>query len=543
MKYTIIPIFLVVMTSSIAAQSEVTKDRELHVEKNYNNEIYAVHPIFDFANIHVASPQPTVQLSNDSMVGAPEYTPNINLQIRPIVYTSPTSPKGHKGMIKIDKGTINPWHVQTGYVYNSPNYFTIYGSGNYDKWQQSEVLDQHATDITGSIGATYYLTSESKISLDVKYNNRKYGLYARQDKHSEPQGLYNHFKDFGVRLGIETFRTMPSQWNYRMQIKVQNWNENILNGKETNIDAQPYVEFKVSNKYKLWATPTYSISKSEKYNNGALFQNILASTLDFSAARISVGVNMTHYSDNWSIWPSAHIDWQISNNQQFILRATQEVNILTGAGTSTINPLIDLQSLADLSSHIDNFKRYQRTRAIEAEYTADILTDLTLSLMTQYKMVQGDLNYHLLDVGKSLALSQVDYDQLHIGIQGRFKLLNGNAQVAMGVEYNRFENESLPLLHRPTWIFTPEASALLLNHKLELNLNTAINTPQLLSINNGEEIQSRWRTNIGIAAKYEIMPKINAYINADNIIDTDYQVWDGYNNFGRNLSVGVLIKL
>jgi len=36
--------------------------------------------------------------------------------------------------------------------------------------------------------------------------------------------------------------------------------------------------------------------------------------------------------------------------------------------------------------------------------------------------------------------------------------------------------------------------------------------------------------------------QLSIYANVDNILDTKYQVWSGYQNYGRNLSAGVLFK-
>ena len=542
MKILISLLWLVIISSPLFAQTGVNKDRELQVEKNYNNEIYAVHPVFDFANINVPETSP-VSIGLDSMAGAPSFTPDLDLLVKPIAYKSNLSNTGHNGMIKFDKGTVNPWHAQGGYVYSSPNYFMIHASGEYDNWEQSLISDQHITEGIANIGATYYIASDLKASIDVNYKNQQYGLYARQEDNAEALGNTNHYSTVGINLGVQTFRTLPSKWNMGLSIKATKWYEKNTDRIEKNVEITPHLQYKASNKLTLKTTPTYSLSQSEILKSAYYFSNTLQGELDYKKSNIILGINTTYYEKAVSIWPVANVAWRITDTDQLTLNTAQDVRINSAQYVSGFNPYADLNSLPIANSTNEASKDFYRDRNMSLMYHSGRIPNWSITAGAAYHMIDGDQNFGLNNTEQKFDIERVDYNLIQAQLGVEYTVLDNVIKLGLDLFYNKYQNDGNSLFHRPDWIVTPTIHSSLLDNKLGLTLSSRINTPQLLTIENEVDVKSSWRTNISFQAKYQIIKRINIYLNADNILNDTYQQWNGYNNFGRNLSAGILIKI
>ncbi|MFT6808370.1 MAG: hypothetical protein ACJA01_001594 [Saprospiraceae bacterium] len=542
MKILISILSIILFSYSLFAQSAVNKDRELQVEKNYNNEIYAAHPIFDFANISVPG-NPPVAIGLDSMIGAPSFTPDLDLLIKPVAYKSNLSNSGHNGMLKFDKGTINPWHAQGGYVYSSPNYFTLHASGEYDKWKQSLIPDQNITEGNGNIGVTYYITSDLKASVDINYKNQKYGLYARQEDNAEALQNVNQFNSIGINLGIQTFRTLPSKWNMEFFLAGDKWNENNTDRTENNIEIASQLQYKSSNKLILKTAPTYSLSQSDALETAYYFSNVLQAELDYKTSSIAFGINTTNFGNSLSIWPTVNIDWRIADTDHLTFSTSQNISINSAQRISSYNPYVDFTLLPIANSSNVQLKDFYRDRNISASYKSARIPSWNFTAGASYNQIDGDQNFQLIDSRQNFNIERIDYSLLQAKLGVEYKLLEDIMKIGLDVTYNKYQNASSSLFHRPEFIVEPIIQSSLINNKLDLTLSSNINAPQLLSVENEVELKSSWRTNVSFEAKYEILKRMNIYLNADNILNDEYQQWNGYNNFGRNLSVGILLKI
>jgi len=263
MKTTIIILlFSVIATIQVGAQNSPTDDREIQVEKKYNNEIYEVEPIFDFASISTA-PRRAITFTRDSLVGIAPYTPAVNISIRPVAYKNSPQERLHKGFVKLDKGTTNLYHGQGGYVYTAANYFNIKADASYDQWQDNNIRDQNIKEINGSLGMTYYLTNAIKADLQLGYNKNQYGLYGGQVEPTEATDAKHSYNNYSVQLGLNSFRSAPAKWNYGLTLGVDKWNDNNSDETENNFTINGKASFNPSKFTTITLAPNLIISQSE----------------------------------------------------------------------------------------------------------------------------------------------------------------------------------------------------------------------------------------------------------------------------------------
>ena len=541
--YILFLVFILIGSLEILAQKEAIANRNLEVEKNYSDEIYAVHPIFDFGNIVLRQDQQK-SLIADTLISSPVYAPDLSVQVRPIAYGTDNINHGHHAMIKIDKGTINPWHVQTGYVFNKDNHFNVQASFDYDQWQSQNVTDQYTKVIDGSIGLDYYLTHNIKTHLGFHYADNEYGLYGFQLPDIESTQQSNRFNTYGFDLGFSTFQTAPAKWNGGIQIQMTQWKDKISEtNSETLLNLDGHVDFKTSHSFKLSLTPSVSISKSEQFSDGLIWNNIFNATINKKNMLAHIGVSAAFSQSKWNLWPSVKGHIQISPDDKIKISSSQELRFWGAQEVLGDNPYVDLEALQSINdqSPLTAQKLIARTQSAELSFVNKSIDKLELTGSIGFKSFSNTMNYIIGERTERLALEQVDFKQMMAGLMVERDLITG-VKASLGFEYLRYMDESTEILHRPTFIISPKINGTLLDQRLDLSLGASINNPQNIQTIDKEFVTSSWRTNLNFSTRFKVMNQVSIFANVDNILNDEYQVWSGYNNFGRNISGGALFK-
>jgi len=509
MKTTIIILlFSVIATIQVGAQNSPTDDREIQVEKKYNNEIYEVEPIFDFASISTA-PRRAITFTRDSLVGIAPYTPAVNISIRPVAYKNSPQERLHKGFVKLDKGTTNLYHGQGGYVYTAANYFNIKADASYDQWQDNNIRDQNIKEINGSLGMTYYLTNAIKADLQLGYNKNQYGLYGGQVEPTEATDAKHSYNNYSVQLGLNSFRSAPAKWNYGLTLGVDKWNDNNSDETENNFTINGKASFNPSKFTTITLAPNLIISQSEIAGNATVIGSSLGVSFNTARAYITLGANAARVDGQLELWPEANLNWDINANHQLQITSAQTTTALGAAYISKINPYRNTSAFDRDVPLRPDYKAVQISKNVTAQHQLNLNESTTVALKSGFSIVNNDLN------------------------------LDNKLNTNIGVAYQHFINESTTLLHRPKLLVSTGISYHPIE-KLSLGLSGLFNSPQSFE---AESItDSGWKANVSFEAKYDVLDRISIYLNADNIANNRYQVWNGYNSFGRNLSGGILVK-
>lgn len=530
-------ILLSILALSLFGQKPSLDNREILVKKEYNNEIYQSNPVFDYASIMVPE-RSHLNIKKDTLSTISAFTPDIDISIKPVAYKTLPDISGHKGFVKLDKGTLNPIYGQAGYAYTAPNYFNINAVVNYDNRNEKEVANKSITSKGADVSMQYYLTKETKTDLRVSYDRNNFGLYGMELFliGSDAQN-YNVYDRISANLGFQTFKSAPSHWNFRAHTMLSQWESVNSNHKERNITALGSVEYKFDDVWDFSITPQYQTSLSDAYGTGQILKGSAELAYNIRSFYAKVGVSANHFENQIRIWPSADIRWQVGHDTDIKIKSNSYATIWGGDNSSKINPYISSEALEGSE------RDYAFSRLLQMNVASNLNNDVAVDFGISYLNAIDDLNFimHSEDT-RQFDYSLISYERLRLKVDVTKKV--GTAlYTGLQLQYDNYAKMSGMLYNRPTVVVVPHIETHLLNNKLTAGLKATINNPQAFQVDTPLKNRSSWRKNLSFNLTYKVMDQLNINLNADNILEDTYQVWNGYNNFNRNLSGGILLKL
>ncbi len=531
---TILLSFLVL---SLFGQKPSLDSREILVKKEYNNEIYQSNPVFDYASIMVPE-RSHLNMKKDTLSTISAFTPDIDISIKPVAYKTLPDISGHKGFVKLDKGTLNPIYGQAGYAYTAPNYFNINAVINYDKRDEKAVTNKSLSSKGLDVSMQYYLTKETKTDLRVSYDRNEFGLYGYELYPVGSEGRnVNAYDRISANFGFQTFKSAPNHWNFRLHTMLSEWDALNTNNQERNIGAIGTIEYKVNDEWDFSITPQYQTSLSDTYGNGQILKGSANIAYNIRSFYANVGVSVNHFNDQTRIWPSADLRWQVGHDTDIKIKSQAYATIWGGDNVSKINSYISSTAL------LGDTRDYSFNRLLQMNVASDLNHDVSVDFGISYLNATDDLNFVMNGTdARQFDYNLVDYERLRVNVDVT-KTIWPELRTGLKVQYDNFAKMSSDLYHRPTVVLVPHVEAKLLNNKLTAGLQATINNPQSFEVVTPLKNQSGWRKNLSFNLTYKVLDRLNVNFNADNILGDTYQVWSGYDNFNRNLSGGILLKL
>ena len=533
----LICIFLLsVVATELCTQKPALEDRQLVVQKEYANSIYDVDPIFDYRSIVVPGRRP-FDLSGDSLARAVAYTPDISIQVQPIPYAEEMARGGHKGFVKGDIGTNNPLHAQGAYTYSAPNYYHITGLADYDHIRQDGAHEWIETLHTG-LKAAYYLSRELKLDMGVAFSRDAMGLYAPATPSDQLiADSSNIFQNIGVDLGISSIKTLPSHWNYSLSSHIGEWRSTTSDTKDRSAQIRGDLRQLWSERWSWEIQADLTRSWSDTFRSRTIWGGALSLQYDHKRVYVQVGARADRLVETYMIWPEVDFRWTLDPQTKLLLSSSAKATILDAQYLSTVNAYLHERSLWAVDKNVS----YERNMI--ARVQSSIFDESKVALTASFRQFQNGLNFILDEQdARRFTPQPVDYEQLSIsftyGQPIYYEWLDGTIELT----YDKYDNATEPLLHRPTITIRPSIEASLAGDRLALSIHGWVNDPQTIQSLEGS-MSSSWRYNFGASLKWAVHKRIRIYAHADNVFDDDFQVWSGYNNFGRNLSGGIMIKL
>jgi|GEM_PF-2362303 len=532
---TIITTALICTPALLHSQKSTLDNRELLVQKEYSNEIYSVNPVFDYASIFVPR-RSNLDFSKDTL--SRTFTPDINVAIRPVPYKALPESDGHRGFIKLDKGTLNPLHAQAGYSYSAPNYFNINGAFNYDQRNEKTTPLKTIKAIDALLGIEYYLTKEIKTEISLNYNNNSYGLYGSSElMDGTEDNNTTGYTTIGLDVGLQTIKSSPSNWNYGILASIAEWKDTQLENKEQNIDVLGSIDWYINDTWGMSLSPGYQISDSKEYSTNSVISGAYQITFNEADFYTKAGLKLDYFNSELMLWPDADIRWDVGRNTDINIISSTQTSILGAQYLTNINPYQNTSTLIDQ----DKIISYDRNLGINI--ASDLPGDVSLAVRVGYTKAINNTNYRLSPSDlRTFEVAGVDFELLSISSQVNKSIFEQYLSTGLSLTYNNYTKQSASLYHRPILSASPYVESSLLNQKLNLSLSAIINSPQDLASTPSLNLDTGWRKNLSFSLSYRIMDQLNLNFDADNIFNDQYQVWNGYDNFGRNLSGGLLFK-
>jgi len=482
----------------LTAQSSLDK-RELLVEKQYSEEIYQVNPIFDYASINVPR-KVSSEINNDSLVRISPFTPDLNVSIRPLAYQSNEIAKTHRGFLKADKGTLNPFYAQGGYTYSAPNYFNLTATGGYDKRQENITEDKHIQQFGGQVAVDYYLNKEIKTDVSISYNKRSYGLYSALDERRGEETVYDNI---GVALGIQSFKTTPDHWNFRTHFEFDQWSGQEADLTDRSFHTIGQVTYMIDDTWDIAITPEVRALTSDAFGQTESLHGSLQVAYDITRLYAKAGVKLDRFGGQTFLWPDVDIRWKSGHGVDIFLRSNTQTHIWGGKYLSDFNPYTSFTALSDK-------RPIGFQRGFEAAVKADLPREFDVTFSASFTDASDDPNFIATATDmRRFDVEQIDYQRLSLTVDVSRPFWDDMLSTGLRVKYNRYDVKEGELLNRPLFVASPRITTSLLQDKLTFGIEGLFHSPVTYAVLQEADLTSGWRTQLSAGLSYKVFDRLS----------------------------------
>ena len=527
MKNIVSSLLLIAITTFLSAQA--IDDHEIEVLKDYNDEIYAALPIYDFNSIRLPD-QSSKGVLNDTLVHLGKYTPQMAMSVKPLAFKRNRIDRGYNGFLKADKGTQQLLGMRAGYTHYVENYYSIGIEGTYDYWKDPNLASKYHKEISGAMSVDYYLNKSMKASLKIGGESQDWGRYGFAETNTTDEIGRNAYMNHQLALGFSSFETNHSSLSYQASLRVQSltWNDEDI--EENNLAFDAGVAYRLDDQNAFSFKGHVYRSKLNEANTLNVGRGVLSYRLNTRAMDLTIGGSALTAGSVKRIFPN--IDLHVTIDQTEIVGVLEEniqsINLNHILGQ---NPYINPFQLESFNSIYRKLGVGVKSRVKEIGFQID----------GEYVQVDNGYNFinSIID-RQQFMVSTLNYNLVQSSVRANYHLKPFN--VGLRIQHNLVMNNEDNLYHLPNLIFTPFAQYATFDSRLLIEIRGEVNTGQDLGIAKTGILESGWRRDVSAQIRFSAHERLNVYFNADNILNDTYQIYNGYAVFGRNISAGLMLK-
>ncbi len=528
MKATYILLISTLLYLNGAAQN--IDDNNLQVVKDFSKDLYKAEPIYIDIH-HEISENGPVDKSREALLSMDTYEPSITLDIEPIAYEAINDNSGKTGFLRLNKGTTNPWSGEAYVGHQVDNYFHIFGHIAYDQWRENDISNKYLSDLNGQIGMKYYINDHLMSTIRVQGGGRTYGNYRYNHKVINQEINEIAYDDFDLKIDIASFNDRSTDWNVNAVIELNNTNTASI--KENLWSFSSAVQKGLNDNWSVAIQSYAQLSSNYNFDNLTNISNTLSFQHRNEKWTGSIGANHTYWQNNHKVIPTLSATIYPNKQTRIAINLDQQVDYLGLQQISQINPYTDFMFMESPMSRL--------TQKAEIAVNTDIAKVWTLNVSGSLARVYDDANYVSESEMTLMDISSVDY-QIASGIINLDYRYSDYLDFGLSSTYRHYiSDDGVILYHRPTLEFCPMATIHTKDDKISASLSANINTGQNLRHSELQGVvKSGIRKELSFNAKYSPTNTFSINVSAENILNDDYEVLDGYQVFGRNLSAGLV---
>ena len=388
------------------------------------------------------------------------------------------------------------------------------------------------------------INTANTISGRITYNresNYYYGFPAFSSPATAP--LSQHYNNIGAEAQLaKNFADSNKVFDYALKAKGYVFS-NAFNTRENDITITGFINQTIKQFYAgLASTLDLSTQKDDVYNISNSVWHINP-YLKFQGDnyKIDAGINIVTefgYKSRLSVFPAAKAELQVVPSYlRLFLEAKGDVNRASIREWAEVNPYIG-QNL-DIRNTVDKL-----------DLAAGIKGTITTGLAFKAQVFRNDVKDMALftsDLNGGYNRFDVTYDKITVsGVKAEldYKASN-NLDVFGKADFNSYKTTTqAQAWNLPKFLLTA-GTVIHINNKLDINGALLVRgvTNDLVAIPGGTPATAtamvKSFADVSAGASYKIHRKLSVFVQANNLLNTNYSQWLYYRNYGFNIFGGV----
>ncbi len=467
-----------------------------------------------------------------------------SLPLRPLALEIEKDKPGYESYVKLGGGNLSTILLDAGSAaIKGDNYETAI---HIHHLSQAGKISNQKVSLTGlDASGTYHTSSGKAIGAQLGFSNNAYRYYGYdQTIYNYPEAtLKQAFTTISLGADLTDELAEGKQFNYHPAIKFYSFSDKF-NASETTVDLHVPVSYEIDSNLQLYAALNATIT-GFKNNLVSVSNNIiqLAPGVRFNKGIFTghVGISPTFGETNlvtgnsMFFLPDVEVRFNLPETQ-FIFNAGWQGNLVQNS----------YREMATLNPYMSNLYGIQQTQTSEvfAGIKSNIGEHITFNGRFSWWQY-SNLPIFINDTAGDKKQFNVIYDTKvnAIGLQAAIRYhVAQTFSIGFDAQWMNFYNKTYAQLwHRPGVRFTGDIQA---QPTKKLNINAYISfIDELYALdNNNRTLKLSSILDIGACAEYEVIDRVNVFIRANNLLNSKYQRWYGYDAFGMNILGGARLK-
>ena len=527
---------LVLFAKNLAAQAPdtVIKGATFEITQSYKPEV-AQAPRPELTP--TLPPYDTTRPSFSYTVPQQTLLYNYNSQpLRPLAFDVDSTALGFQNYIKLGGGNLSTIYVDAGITaIEGIDYSTVLHLSHIS---QKGALNDQKSSLTGlnAIGQLHKLDRTFTAKLGVQRNGVSYYGYDHALFNYNMSAVSQAFTDVSLDLNMQN--DVKGTIDYQPTIGVNLFSDKF-NASETSFKVAVPLTYNLDSNTQVYALVNADITN---FKNAVTTQNNNA---------YGAGVGLRFNKNQFRGHAAVHPTW--GNNSKMYILPDVEVNYNVPETQFTFHAGAKGQLVRNTYKELSTvnpymFNTYTVTQTPTTEVFGGIKSNIGNNVTFNGKVSWWQFNDLPLFYNDTLTDKKqffIIYDSKvnAIGLQASIRYQAAQTfSLGFSGQWMSFYKKSYEQVwHRPAVRFTGD---MMLQPLEKLTITAYVSfIDELYALdNNNRSIKLSSILDIGGAAEYEIIERINIFLNANNLLNNNYQRWYGYNAYGMNIFGGVRLK-
>ncbi len=456
--------------------------------------------------------------------------------LRPLAFDVDSADEGFSNYIKLGGGNLSTIYLDAGITaLKGIDYST---SIHLQHLSQKGSISDQKSSLTGLdvAGTLHKLDRTFTANLGIHRNQFHYYGYDHTLFNYNQSTVRQAFMD--IDLDVTMQNDVAGDFDYKPTIGVSLYSDQF-NANETTFKLAVPVTYNIDSSLQIYITPGANITS---------FKNSIT-TQSNNAYGVGVGLNFSKniFTGHAGITPT----WGNNGNQYFLpdvevaftIPETQFAFTVGAQGTLQQNTYKELSTLNPFM-----YNTYTVTQTPATEIFGGIKSNLGNNItfsgkVSWWQFTNLPVFYNDTLTDKKQFIVVYDNKVNALGLQASIRYQAAQTfSLGFSGQWLNFYNKSLPQIwHRPGVRFTGDV-ALQPFEKLTVTAYISFIDELYALNNNNSTIKLNSILDLGAGAEYEVIERINIFLNANNLLNNNYQRWYGYNAYSMNIFGGVRLK-
>lgn len=459
-----------------------------------------------------------------------------SLPLRPLALTLSEEDPEYENYVKLGGGNQSTLYLDAGISsLKGDNYETAILLNHLS--QSGSIADQKVS-LTGADAKGVYHTSGKAFGAQLGIHHNRFHYYGYDhNKYSYAlSSVRQAFTDISLAVEMKDELSDSKKFSYHPTVTAGLFTDKF-SASETVFGIKVPTSYIIDSNTQVYTDIHLNITS---FNNsiGSQSNNVfqIAPGIRFSKGIFSghAGISPTIGSTNTYFLPDMLVNFSLPGTQ-FMFFAGWEGKLVQNS----------YKQLATWNPYMSNLYTVQQTQSteiyggIKSNIGKHISFDGKISWW-QYNNLPLFINDTINDKKQFLLL----YDNVNaIGLQAAIRYhIAETFSIGFSGRWMNFVKKSYPeVWHRPGVNFTGDISAMPIN-KLTINAYISFIDELYALDNSNRTLKLSSILDIGAGAEYEIIKRLNVFVQANNLLNSKYQRWYGYDAFGVNVFAGARLK-